>query len=469
MAEQNFDLVVIGGGPGGYVAAIRAAQLGMNVACVEKRGALGGTCLNVGCMPSKALLYSSEKYHEAQHDLKKHGISVQDVKIDIAALMARKNKIVDGLTGGIEFLFKKNKISYFVGTGKFTGPNDIIVTAADGSEQKIQAKNIMIATGSDVASLPGLDIDENILISSTGALSLESVPEHLVVIGGGVIGLEMGSVWNRLGAKVTVVEFADRVTPGMDGDICKEFQRTLKKQGMTFHMKSKVTQVEQIDGKAKVHFEPAAGGDAKIIDADKVLVAVGRKPYTDGLGLEAVGIETDARGMIPVNDHFQTSHAHIYAIGDVIRGPMLAHKAEEEGVAAAEFIAGQKPHVNYDVIPSIVYTTPEVAAIGKTEEQLKEAGIAYNAGKFPFQANSRAKATSELGGFVKILADQKTDRILGVHIIGPDAGTLIHEAVVAMEFGGSAEDLARTCHGHPTLNEAVKEAALTVDKRPIHV
>ncbi len=469
MADQNFDLVVIGGGPGGYVAAIRAAQLGMKVACVEKRGALGGTCLNVGCMPSKALLYSSEKYHETQHDLKKHGISVKDVSIDIAALMKRKNDIVDGLTSGVAFLFKKNKITYFVGTGQITGTHEISVTDAEGAAQQIQAKNIMIATGSDVASLPGLAIDEDILLSSTGALSLAKVPEHLVVIGGGVIGLEMGSVWNRLGAKVTVIEYADRVTPGMDADICKEFQKALKKQGMTFHMKSKVTQVEQVAGKAKISFEPAAGGDIKTIDADKVLVAVGRRPYTAGLGLEAVGIETDERGMIPVNDHFQTKHAHIFAIGDVIRGPMLAHKAEEEGVAAAEFLAGQKPHVNYDVIPSIVYTTPEVAAIGKTEDQLKEAGTAYNVGKFPFQVNSRAKATSEIGGFVKILADKKTDRILGVHIIGPDAGTLIHEAVVAMEFGGSAEDLARTCHGHPTLNEAVKEAALDVEKRAIHM
>jgi len=469
MSENAFDVVVIGGGPGGYVCAIRAAQLGLKTACVEKRGRLGGTCLNVGCIPSKALLHASEKYEEARHGMEGIGIKSGKVELDLAAMLGHKDKIVGDLTKGIEFLLKKNKIAYLKGAGTIAGPGAVKVSGADGEVQDIAAKHIVIATGSDHMNLPGVEIDEKRIVSSTGALELERVPDHLVVIGGGYIGLEMGSVWLRLGAKVTVVEFLDRIVPGMDGEVGKAFQRTLKKQGMVFKLSTKVTgATAKADGVA-LTIEPAQGGDAQELEADVVLVAIGRRPYTEGLGLKEIGIETDKAGRIAIDAHFRTNVEGIYAIGDAVAGPMLAHKAEEEGVALAETLAGQAGHVNYDTVPGIVYTWPEVAAVGKTEEQLKEAGVDYKVGKFPFTANSRARANLATDGFVKILADAKTDRILGAHIIGPDAGNLIHEVVVTMEFSGSAEDLARSFHGHPTLNEAVKEAALAVDGRPIHM
>jgi len=470
MSDPHYDLIVIGGGPGGYVAAIRAAQLGLKAACVEKRGALGGTCLNVGCIPSKALLNSSEKFEEANHAFAAHGVELGSVKLNLAAMMARKDKVVGDLTKGIEFLFKKNKVDYVKGAGSLAGAGKVDVTPTDGgTATTLQAKNILIATGSEVMPLPGVEIDEKRIVSSTGALALPKVPKHLVVVGGGVIGLELGSVWRRLGAQVTVVEFLDRILPEMDGEISKNFARTMKKQGMTLKLGSKVTGARTGKSGVKLTVEPAAGGAVETVDCDTVLVAIGRRPYTGGLGLEKAGIETDQRGFIRIDERFKTSVEGVYAIGDCVPGPMLAHKAQDEGVACAEGIAGQSPHINYDAIPGIVYTWPEVAAVGRTEEQLKEAGIEYKAGKFPFTANSRARTNMDTDGFVKILADAKTDRVLGAHIIGPDAGNMIHEIVLAMEFGGAAEDLARTCHGHPTLNEAVKEAALAVAGRTIHI
>ncbi|MFC4351922.1 dihydrolipoyl dehydrogenase [Fodinicurvata halophila] len=462
--EQSYDLVVIGGGPGGYVCAIRAAQLGMNVACVDKRETLGGTCLNIGCIPSKALLQASEKYEEAQHGLGAFGVKVDKLSLDLPGMMGHKDAVVESNVKGIEYLFKKNKVDWLKGTGEITGKGEVTV---DG-KTKVQAKHIVIATGSDHMDLPGLEIDEKRIVSSTGALSLPKVPKHMVVVGGGYIGLEMGSVWQRLGTEVTVVEFLDRLVPGMDSDVSKQFKRTLSKQGMKFKLSTKVTGAKLNKTNIKLSVEPAKGGDTEEITCDSVLVAIGRKPYTEGLGLDKVGVDLDERGRVRTDGHFATSVEGIYAIGDVIEGPMLAHKAEEEGVAVAEMLAGQKGHVNYETVPGIVYTWPEVANVGKTEEALKEEGVEYNVGKFPFTANGRARAMNATDGFVKILADKKTDRLLGAHIIGPDAGNLIHEAVITMEFGGSAEDLGRAFHGHPTLNEAVKEAALAVHGRPLH-
>jgi len=461
MAEQ-FDVTIIGTGPGGYVCAIRAAQLGLRVAVVEKRASHGGTCLNVGCIPSKALLHATELYAEAGHSFAKMGITVQP-SFDLAKMMGFKQEAIDGNTKGIDFLFKKNKVTAFRGEGRIVAPGKVAV-----GDQTIEAKSIVIATGSDVAKLKGIDIDEQQIVSSTGALALGKVPEHLAVIGAGVIGLELGSVYQRLGAKVTVVEYLDRILPGMDGEVAKTFQRLLQRQGFGFKLSSKVTAAAKAGAKVKLAVEPAAGGAAEVIEADALLVAVGRVPYTEGLGLDTVGVKRDAKGRVEVDGHFASNVPGIYAIGDVIRGPMLAHKAEDEGVALAEILAGQAGHVNYDVIPGVVYTTPEVAAVGKTEEELKAAEVAYKAGKFLFLANGRAKANQTTDGFVKILADAKTDRVLGCHIIGPMAGELIHEVAVLMEFGGSAEDLARTCHAHPTLSEAVKEAALAVAGRAIH-
>src|SRR5690606_10388087 len=462
MSDDTFDLVVIGGGPGGYTAAIRASQLGMKTACVEKRETLGGVCLNVGCIPSKALLKSSELYEEAGHDFERRGITIGSLKLDLGKMMGVKQETVKGLTQGIEFLFKKNKVTHVKGTATLEGGGRIAVTGAEA--RTLKAKNILIATGSDVTPLPNVEVDEKQIVSSTGALELPKVPKKMIVIGAGVIGLELGSVWRRLGAEVTVIEFLDRILPGMDGEVAKNFQRMLAKQGFAFKLGSKVTKVETGAGGAKVTVEPAAGGEAEVIEADIVLVAIGRVPYTNGLGLDDVGIETDRRGRIVVDAHLQTKVPGIYAIGDVIAGPMLAHKAEDEGVAVAEIIAGKAGHVNYDVIPGVVYTFPEVAAVGKTEEELKEAGVAYSVGKFPFTANGRAKVNQETDGFVKVLADATTDKVLGVHIVGAEAGEMIHEAAVLMEFGGSSEDLARTCHAHPTRSEAVKEAAMAVEK-----
>jgi dihydrolipoamide dehydrogenase len=466
---MTYDLVIIGTGPGGYVCAIRAAQLGMKTAVIEKRAAHGGTCLNVGCIPSKALLHASHLFEEAGTHFKTLGIDVGKPKLDLKAMLAHKNDAIEGNTKGIEFLLKKNKIDAFHGTGKILSAGKVSVTGEDGKAQEIETKNIVIATGSDVVSLPGIEIDEKRIVSSTGALDLTEVPKKMVVIGGGVIGLEMGSVWRRLGAEVTVVEFLDRILAGMDGDVAKQFQRMLQKQGMAFKLGSKVTSAKATDKSVKLTVEPAKGGDAETIEADIVLVAVGRKPYTEGLGLEEAGVKLDERGRVAINAHYATNVAGIYAIGDVVTGPMLAHKAEDEGVALAEMLAGKAGHVNYDIIPNVVYTYPEVASIGKTEEELKEAGTAYNVGKFPFTANGRAKANLQTDGFVKILADKETDRVLGAHIVGPEAGDLIHEIAVGMEFGASSEDIARTCHAHPTLSEAVKEAALAVDKRALHM
>ena len=467
MAE-TYDLIVIGGGPGGYVAAIRATQLGLKTACVEKRGSLGGTCLNVGCIPSKALLHNSHLYTEAAHEFKERGIEVGAVKLNLKKLISNKDKIVGDLTKGIEFLFKKNKVDYLQGLGTIEKPGTVVVT--DGKKKtSYETKNIVIATGSDSAPLPGVEVDEKQIVTSTGALSLPKVPKHLVVIGGGVIGLELGSVWARFGAKVTVVEFLGRILPTNDDEVSKQFQRILKKQGFEFRLSTKVTGAKKAKTGVTLTVEPAAGGEAKTLKADVVLLSIGRTPYTEGLGLDAVGVETDARGVIQVDAHFQTNVPGIYAIGDCIPGPMLAHKAEDEGVVVAEILAGQSGHIDYDAIPGIVYTWPEVASVGKTEEQLKEAGRAYKAGKFPFIANSRARCNGDTDGFVKLLADAETDEVLGCHIIGADAGNLIQEIVTVIEFGGSAEDVARTCHGHPTMTEAVKEAALAVDGRPIHI
>ncbi|TQI73579.1 dihydrolipoamide dehydrogenase [Bosea sp. AK1] len=463
-----YDLVVIGTGPGGYVCAIRAAQLGLKVAVVEKRKTHGGTCLNVGCIPSKALLHASEMFEEAGHTFEKLGIVVGKPKLDLKAMMAHKQETIDANVTGVGFLLKKNKIDAFHGTASIPAAGKVVVTAEDGKAQEIETKNIVIATGSESAPLPGVTVDEKTVVTSTGALEIGSVPKELVVVGAGVIGLEIGSVWSRLGAKVTVIEYLDRILPGMDGEVAKQFQRILQKQGFTFQLGSKVTKVETGKKGATVTVEPAAGGTATTLNADIVLVAIGRRPNTDGLGLDKAGVATE-KGRVVIDDHFKTNVAGIYAIGDVVRGPMLAHKAEDEGVAVAEIIAGKHGHVNYDAIPGIVYTAPEVAAIGKTEEELQAAGVAYKVGKFPFTANGRARAMRHTDGFVKVLADAATDRVLGCHIIGPHAGDLIAEVTVLMEFGGSSEDLARTCHAHPTLAEAVKEAAMAVEKRQIHM
>ncbi|MCX8253887.1 Dihydrolipoyl dehydrogenase [Beijerinckiaceae bacterium RH AL1] len=465
---MTYDLIVIGTGPGGYVCAIRAAQLGLKTAVVEKRPTFGGTCLNIGCIPSKALLYASEKMDEVAHDFAALGISVGKPKLDLKAMMKHKDDTVASNVNGVSFLFKKNKIDTFVGHGTIVSAGKVEVTAADGAKQTLETKAICVATGSEVAQLPGVTIDEKVIVTSEGALELPAVPKKLVVVGGGVIGLELGSVWKRLGAEVEVVEFLDRILPGMDLEVAKQFQRILEKQGLVFNLSTKVAGVEAAKGGAKVKVEPREGGEARTIDADVVLVAIGRRPNTEGLGLEAVGVAMD-RGRVTIDDHFATNVPGIYAIGDVVRGPMLAHKAEDEGIALAEILAGQHGHVNYGVIPGVVYTSPEVAAVGRTEEELKEAGIAYKVGKFPFTANGRARAMRHTDGFVKVLADAETDRVLGVHIIGLGAGDLIAEASVLMEFGGSSEDLARTCHAHPTLTEAVKEAALAVEKRAIHM
>jgi len=466
---MSYDLIVIGTGPGGYVCAIRAAQLGMKVAVVEKRATLGGTCLNVGCIPSKALLHASELFEEAGHSFAKMGIGVSKPKLDLKQMLAFKDEAVDGNVKGVDYLMKKNKIDVVHGTGRITAAGKVEVKGADGKSQTLETKNIVIATGSDVTQLKGITIDEKRVVSSTGALTLEKVPEKLLVIGAGVIGLELGSVWRRLGAQVTVVEFLDRILPGMDSEVARQSQRLFEKQGMTFKLGSKVTGVDTSGKKLKVKVEPAKGGDAETIDADVVLVAIGRVPYTQELGLQEVGVELDERGRVKTDAHYATNVKGIYAIGDVIAGPMLAHKAEDEGVAVSEILAGQAGHVNYDIIPGVVYTYPEIASVGKAEDDLKADGVAYNVGKFPFTANGRAKANQQTDGFVKILADAKTDRVLGVHIVGADAGNMIAEAAVAMEFGASAEDIARTCHAHPTLPEAVKEAALAVDKRALHM
>jgi len=466
---MSYDLVVIGTGPGGYVCAIRAAQLGLKVAVVEKRKTHGGTCLNVGCIPSKALLHASEMFEEVGHTFESLGINVGKPKLDLKQMMVHKQETIDANVNGVAFLLKKNKIEPFHGTASIPAAGKVVVTSEDGKTQELETKNIVIATGSESAALPGVNTDEKTVVTSTGALELSGVPKELLVVGAGVIGLEIGSVWARLGAKVTAVEYLDRILPGMDDEIAKQFQRILQKQGFTFHLGSKVTKVDVAKkGGATVTVESAAGGEAKTLNADIVLVAIGRRPNTDGLGLDKAGVATE-RGRVVIDDHFKTNVDGIYAIGDVVRGPMLAHKAEDEGVAVAEILAGKHGHVNYDAIPGIVYTAPEVAAIGKTEEELKAAGIAYKVGKFPFTANGRARAMRHTDGFVKFLADAATDRVLGCHIIGPHAGDLIAEVTVLMEFGGSAEDLARTCHAHPTLAEAVKEAALAVDKRPIHM
>ncbi len=465
---MQFDLTVIGTGPGGYVCAIRAAQLGMKVAVVEKRATHGGTCLNVGCIPSKALLHASELLAEAAHGFARMGIAIPEPKVDLPQMMAFKQEAIDGNTKGIDFLLKKNKVTVFRGAGRILAAGKVEVRPEDGKPEIVETRKIVIATGSDVAPLRGVEIDERDVVSSTGALELKKVPVHLVVVGAGVIGLELGSVWARLGAKVTVIEFLDRILPGMDSEVAKQFQRLLQRQGFTFMLSSKVTGIDKVKKGLKISVEPAKGGETATVEADKVLVAIGRVPFIQGLGCAEAGIECDEKGRIEVHPNFETSVAGIYAIGDVIRGPMLAHKAEDEGIAVAELIAGEAGHVNYDVIPGVVYTSPEIAAVGKTEDELKAAGIAYNVGKFPFMANGRAKANQTTDGFVKVLADQRSDKVLGVHIMGAQAGELIHEAAVLMEFGGSAEDLARTCHAHPTLSEAVKEAAMAVAGRAIH-
>ncbi|MFG1479697.1 dihydrolipoyl dehydrogenase [Xanthobacter sp. V4C-4] len=467
---MSYDLIIIGTGPGGYVAAIRAAQLGLKVAVAEKRGTHGGTCLNVGCIPSKALLYASELFEEAGHKFADMGIGVSAPQLDLPTMLGFKDKGVDGNVKGVEFLLKKNKVDVYMGAAKILAPGKVEVTLnADGKVETLETRNILIATGSDVAPLPGVAIDESRIVSSTGALALPKVPGKLVVVGAGVIGLELGSVWRRLGAQVTVVEFLDRILPGMDSEVARSFQRILEKQGFAFKLGTKVTGVDSSGETLKVSVEPAAGGAAEVLEADVVLVAIGRIPYTAGLGLEEVGVAKDPKGRVVTDAHYATSVPGIYAIGDVIAGPMLAHKAEDEGVAVAEILAGKAGHVNYDVIPGVVYTFPEVASVGKTEDELKAAGIAYKVGKFPFTANGRTKVNNTTDGFVKILADAVTDRVLGAHIIGPEAGEMIHEAAVLMEFAGSSEDLARTCHAHPTRSEAVKEAALAVEKRAIHM
>jgi dihydrolipoamide dehydrogenase len=465
---MSYDLIVIGAGPAGYVCAIRAAQLGMKVAIVDKRKNAGGTCVNIGCIPSKALLYASEMFEEAGHGFAALGVVVDKPKLDLAAMMKHKDDTVDSNVKGLAFLFKKNKIDFAVGSARIVAPGKVDVAGEDGKTTPLETKAIVIATGSDVARLPGVEIDEKQIISSTGALSLDKPPSKLLVVGAGVIGLELGSVWARLGAQVTVVEFLDRILPGMDGEVAKQFQRLLEKQNFKFHLGHKVSKIDKSAKGVVATIEPAKGGDAITVEADVALVAIGRRPFTEGLGLDAVGVKTE-RGQVVIDEHFRTNVEGIYAIGDVVRGPMLAHKGEDEGVAVAEILAGQHGHVNYDVIPAVVYTSPEVASVGKTEEDLKSAGVAYNVGKFPFSANGRARSMRKTDGFVKFLADAATDRVLGVHIMGFGAGEMIHEAAVLMEFGGSAEDLARTCHAHPTMSEAVREAALGVAKRSIHI
>ncbi len=463
---DKFQAVVIGGGPGGYVCAIRLAQLGLKTACIESRGSLGGTCLNVGCIPSKSLLNLSEEFHNAQ-SLSNKGIEIGEVKLNLSKMMKNKDKAVTILTKGVEFLLKKNKVTYFKGTGSFKSKNDIVIKDNDNKETIIQTENTIIATGSVPVSLPGVEIDEKVIVSSTGALKLEQVPKKMVVVGGGYIGLEMGSVWSRLGSEVHVVEFLDHITPGMDKEISSEFMKILKKQGINFHMQHKVEKIKKNNNNAIVS-TLNENGTKKDFECDVVLISVGRKPNTEGLNLQKIGVELDEKKRVKTDKNFKTNQNNIYAIGDVISGPMLAHKAEDEGIAVAENIAGQSGHVNYDTIPGVIYTSPEVASIGKTEEQLKELKINYKIGKFSFMANSRAKAIDDTEGFVKILADEKTDKVLGAHLIGPHAGELIGEIGIAMEFGASSEDIARTCHAHPTFSEAVKEAALSVDKRAIH-
>ena len=465
---MSYDLVVIGSGPGGYVCAIRAAQLGLKTAIVEKRKTFGGTCLNIGCIPSKALLHASEVFEEVSHGVGALGVVTGKPKLDLAAMMKHKDDTVAANVQGVAFLLKKNKVDAFFGAGSIPAAGKVEVTAEDGSKQVLETKSIVIATGSEVTPLPGVAIDEKIVVSSTGGLELAKVPAKMIVVGAGVIGLELGSVWRRLGAEVTVVEYLDRILPGMDFETVKQAHRLLEKQGVKFQLSSKVTKVETIKNSAKVTVEPAAGGEAQTLDADIVLVAIGRRPYTEGLGLEALGV-TMERGQIVIDHKFSSNVPGVYAIGDAVRGPMLAHKAEDEGVAVAELLAGQHGHVNYDVIPGVVYTYPEIASVGLSEEDLKAQGIAYKSGKFPFTANGRARAMRHTDGFVKVLADAATDRVLGVHILGFGAGEMIHEAAVLMEFGGSSEDLARTCHAHPTMSEAVKEAAMAVEKRSIHM
>jgi dihydrolipoamide dehydrogenase len=462
--DGEFDVIVIGSGPGGYVCAIRAAQLGLKTACVEMRDTLGGTCLNIGCIPSKALLQSSENFHELRESFKDHGILVEGIKLDLARMQARKGEVVTANVKGVEFLFKKNKVTWLKGAGRVAAPGQVAV-----GDKLYAAKNIVIATGSESVPLANVPVDEKRIVTSTGALELSDVPKHLVVIGGGVIGLELGSVWHRLGAEVTVVEFLDRIVPGMDSEVAKTFERVLTKQGLKFKLASKVTSATAGEAGVELTIEPAKGGEVEKLHADVVLLAIGRRPYTEKLGLKEVGVAMDQRGFVQTDAHYHTNIPGIFAIGDVITGPMLAHKAEDEGVAVAELIAGQAGHVNYDAIPSVVYTWPEVASVGATEDTLKKDGVAYNVGKFPFTANGRARALGSTDGFVKILADKTTDRILGAHIIGPDAGTLIAEIVTAIEFGASAEDVARICHAHPTLSEAVKEAALAADGRALHI
>lgn len=468
--NSEYDCVVVGGGPGGYVAAIKAAQLGMKTACVESRGSLGGTCLNVGCIPSKALLHSSHLYDHAKHDFKTHGISVSDLSVDLSKMMKNKSKAVTGLTGGIEFLFKKNKVDYIKGFGKLSGPNTVSVALNEGGTQDVQSKNIILAVGSEVSPLPTCVVDNagKKIVDSTGALELTEIPKKMVVVGGGVIGLEMGSVWRRLGTEVTVVEFLDTITPGIDKEIAQNFLKILKKQGMKFKLSTKVTASETTSDGVKLTLEPSAGGEATTFDADVVLVSTGRRPFTSNIGLEALGIETDKVGRIKVDDHFKTAVPSVFAIGDAIDGPMLAHKAEEEGIACVENIAGFAGHVNYGAIPGVVYTYPEVATVGMTEEQLKADGVEYNKGVFPFSANSRARAIMDSEGMVKVLADKKTDKILGMHIIGSNAGEMIAEGVLGMEYGASSEDIARTCHAHPTLSEALKEACMSTYDKAIH-
>lgn len=469
MANARFDVVVLGAGPGGYVAAIRAAQLGMSVACVDKRGAPGGTCLNVGCIPSKALLHSSERFAEARDRFAGHGIKVAGVELDLAAMMKQKDRAVQGLTRGVELLFRKNEIEYLRGRASVPGPGKVHVDLAEGGERDLAAARIIIATGSEPIPLKGVDVDEDRIVSSTGALSLSRVPERMVVIGAGVIGLELGSVWSRLGAHVTVIEFLDEILPGMDGEIRRQTRKVMSKQGLEFRLSTKVTGAERRESGVELTMEARDGGEASKLEADVVLVAIGRRPFTEGLGLAELGVETGDGGFIRIDGNFQTSVPDIYAIGDCAPGPMLAHKAEDEGIACAEIIAGQTGHVDYNLVPGVVYTWPEVAAVGKTEEALTEGGVDYKVGKFPFQANSRGRTIGETDGFVKVLADARTDRVLGVHILGPLAGDLIMEAVMAMEFGASSEDIARTCHHHPGMGEAVKEAALAVHGRPIHI
>jgi dihydrolipoamide dehydrogenase len=468
---MSYDVIVIGSGPGGYVCAIKAAQLGLKVAVVEKRETFGGTCLNIGCIPSKALLHASEMFHQAGHGLSALGIDVSGTALNLAKMMAHKDQTVKANVDGVAFLFKKNKIDAYHGTGRIVAAGKVSVNGDDGKVQEIEAKNVVIATGSDVAGIPGVevDIDETVIISSTGGIALAKVPQTMIVVGGGVIGLELGSVWSRLGARVTVVEYLDTILGGMDGEVAKQTQRLLAKQGIDFHLGAKVTGVEKSGNGAKVTFEPVKGGEKVVLDAEVVLVATGRKPFTADLGLNEAGVALDNRGRVEIDGHFRTNVAGIYAIGDVVAGPMLAHKAEDEGVALAEILAGKAGHVNYDVIPSVVYTQPEIASVGKTEEELKAAGLAYKVGKFPFTANGRARAMLATDGFVKILADKETDRVLGGHIVGFGAGEMIHEIAMLMEFGGSSEDLGRTCHAHPTMSEAVKEAALATFFKPIHM